>query len=111
MKCLRAKGLRPLNRPNCREVLECGSALPLWDWVRRLESGRALPHSKTLARTPRLVRVQGRKARQKVRAFYPNAKSSHLPFPNASDTGVQAENMTTSLLCTTEDKRLAVAES
>ena len=30
-----------LNRASCREVLECGSALPLWEWVRRLESGKS----------------------------------------------------------------------
>jgi hypothetical protein len=30
-----------------------------------MESGRALPHSKTLARKPWLALVQGRKARQR----------------------------------------------
>src|SRR6266496_3453576 len=33
-----------------REVLECGSPLPLWKSLSLLESGRGLPQSKTLAR-------------------------------------------------------------
>ena len=48
---------------------------------------------------------------QECRGLLSHFKSSHLPFPNVSDTGVKAENMTTSLLCTAEDKRLAVADS
>ena len=36
--------------PMDREVLECGSPLPLWNWPVSTESGRGLPQSKTLPR-------------------------------------------------------------
>jgi hypothetical protein len=36
--------------PQLREVLDCASPLALFSW--RTESGRGLPHSKTLARRP-----------------------------------------------------------
>src|SRR5262245_44300892 len=55
----------PMNRPICRQVLECASPLALSNTVRanrtlsrdsgtysRTKSGRGLPHSKTLARDP-----------------------------------------------------------
>jgi hypothetical protein len=42
--------LLPMNRPFCREVLECASALALCDGHGASESGEAPPQSKTLAR-------------------------------------------------------------
>jgi hypothetical protein len=42
-----------MNRTNLRQVLECGSALPLRVAPTPPESARALAHSKTLARPPR----------------------------------------------------------
>ena len=42
--------LTPMNRPGNREVLECGSPLPLCFRAGATESGRGLPHSKMLSR-------------------------------------------------------------
>jgi len=53
----------------------------------------------------------GAQSASECRGLLSHFKLSHLPFPYANDTGAEAENMTTSLLCTAEDKRLAVAES
>jgi hypothetical protein len=39
-----------MNRPFCREVLDCASPLALFHGVSLSESGRGLPQSKTLAR-------------------------------------------------------------
>jgi hypothetical protein len=39
-----------MNRPFCREVLECASPLALFDDLGASESGRGLPQSKTLTR-------------------------------------------------------------
>ncbi len=40
------------NLPKSREVLDCGSPLPLLEAHRQWESGRGLPQSKTLSREP-----------------------------------------------------------
>ena len=40
----------PMNRPGDREVLECGRPLPLSVGPARKQSGRGLPHSRTLSR-------------------------------------------------------------
>ncbi len=37
-----------MNCPNRRQVLDCGSPLPLSDGLTTPNSGRGLPHSKTL---------------------------------------------------------------
>src|SRR5262245_55804405 len=39
-----------MKRPFCRQVLDCASPLALFDGHRVSESGRGLPHSRTLAR-------------------------------------------------------------
>jgi len=39
-----------MNRRFCREVLDCASALALFDGQSASEGGRGLPQSKTLAR-------------------------------------------------------------
>jgi len=46
-----------MNHPPFRQVLDCASPLALLDGHRAGESGRGLPHSKTLARksTPRFA--------------------------------------------------------
>ena len=46
----RSPSPQPLNRPAGRKVLECASPLALFDGPGVSESGRGLPHSKTLAR-------------------------------------------------------------
>ena len=70
--------LAPLALP--KMCIKHSNALRLWEWERRLESGRALPHSKTLARRPRLAPVQGHKARQNIRAGAPisNYRTRHF---------------------------------
>jgi xylan 1,4-beta-xylosidase len=53
---LAAGGTKPqeiVELPNIRQILECASPLALSDDSRRAESGRGLPHSKTLARESR----------------------------------------------------------
>ncbi len=95
-RCLRAKGLLFLNRPNFREVLECGSALPPWEWANRLESGKSTAALQDAGAHAQARAGSGAQSASKHPGLLIH-KLSHWPFSYASDTVVQAENMTTSL--------------